>query len=479
MSTTAAPRLFISYSWTSEKHVSWVIDLASRLRSDHIDVILDKWDLREGHDAHAFMESMVTDPNINKVALICDRQYVEKANSRGGGVGTEAQIITPQLYGRIAQDKFVAVITERDTDGTALTPAYYGSRIYIDLSSIDRYEEEYQRLVRWVYDKPLHERPPLGKTPDFITGSSEQILGNHSMMMRAIEQLRDGRSTASAALDDYLSSVSDAFETMRIVKDSQREFDDQVVESIDRFLTTRDQVLNVIHTVARFQPSDDNVRKIHRFFEKLLRYYDGAPNSNVYHSWGSDNFVFLTHELFLHTLAIFLDAEQFELASVLMTTEFFVGDLRSFHNQQMVPVNVIEREIGSLESRKRRLKQNRISLQSDLLKHRCNTSLTRFEMLAQADIVLYIFFKRAGSNWWPYTNVFLCGTRAALPIFARSNSTRYFRRVLPLLGFNTAEDFPSWIQQLVATNDLPNPAGPMGALPLDSLTNVGLIATKP
>ena len=62
------PRLFVSYSWTSRDHEAWVLRFATELRESGIDVILDKWDLREGHDAHAFMEKMVTDPEIKKVS---------------------------------------------------------------------------------------------------------------------------------------------------------------------------------------------------------------------------------------------------------------------------------------------------------------------------------------------------------------------------------------------------------------------------
>ena len=56
------PKLFISYSWTSPDHEQWVLNLATELRESGIDVILDKWDLKEGHDANAFMERMVTGP---------------------------------------------------------------------------------------------------------------------------------------------------------------------------------------------------------------------------------------------------------------------------------------------------------------------------------------------------------------------------------------------------------------------------------
>jgi hypothetical protein len=125
------PKVFISYSWTSDEHQQWVLELATELRQSGVDIVLDKWDLREGQDAHAFMEKMVTDPEINRVILICDAHYVEKANTRAGGVGTEAQIISPAIYGQVDQNKFVAVVRERNATGQAYVPAYYGSRIYI------------------------------------------------------------------------------------------------------------------------------------------------------------------------------------------------------------------------------------------------------------------------------------------------------------------------------------------------------------
>ena len=61
-----SPKLFISYSWSNASHEQWVLDLATELRESGIDVILDKWDLKEGHDSVAFMEKMVTDPDISR-----------------------------------------------------------------------------------------------------------------------------------------------------------------------------------------------------------------------------------------------------------------------------------------------------------------------------------------------------------------------------------------------------------------------------
>jgi hypothetical protein len=123
------PKLFISYSWSSKEHEEWVLQFATNLRDSGVDVILDKWDLREGHDAHAFMERMISDADLKKVALICDQTYVEKANARSGGVGAEAQIITSEIYISQEQSKFVAIVKENDIKGKPYIPNYYKSRI--------------------------------------------------------------------------------------------------------------------------------------------------------------------------------------------------------------------------------------------------------------------------------------------------------------------------------------------------------------
>jgi hypothetical protein len=126
-----AKKIFISYGWSNPTHEQWVIDLANELTESGVHVILDKWDLKEGHDSVAFMEKMVTDPQITKVAMICDEIYAAKADGRSGGVGTETQIISREVYENQEQGKFVAIIPQRDAQGKAYLPTYYKSRIYI------------------------------------------------------------------------------------------------------------------------------------------------------------------------------------------------------------------------------------------------------------------------------------------------------------------------------------------------------------
>lgn len=170
---------------------------------------------------------MVTDPSITKVALVCDEVYATKADGRAGGVGTETQIISAEVYAKQDQGKFVAVIAEKDADEKPFLPTYYKSRIYIDLSESERYAENFERLVRWVFDKPLFRKPELGKPPSFITDNDAPVLGTTPLAKRAMDSLRGDKGYAKGAVDEYLTTFVEHLERFRL-GEGEGEFDDRV-----------------------------------------------------------------------------------------------------------------------------------------------------------------------------------------------------------------------------------------------------------
>ena len=171
-----SPKVFISYSWSSEDHVTWVRELGEKLIADGVDVILDQWDLKPGQDKYKFMEQMVSDPSVTKVLLICDRRYAEKADGRKGGVGDETQIVSSEVYGSVTQTKFLPIVAEVDENGQPYKPAYIKARIHINLSNPESYYEQYDSLLREIYGAPLVAKPAPGKTPAFLLASSQPLL---------------------------------------------------------------------------------------------------------------------------------------------------------------------------------------------------------------------------------------------------------------------------------------------------------------
>ena len=82
MQEDRVPKIFISYSWSSD---ALVLELAQRLVSHGVDVVLDKWELKEGQDKYAFMERCVNDPEITRVLIICDKAFWSDIRARRSG----------------------------------------------------------------------------------------------------------------------------------------------------------------------------------------------------------------------------------------------------------------------------------------------------------------------------------------------------------------------------------------------------------
>jgi hypothetical protein len=155
-----APRVFISYSWDSKEHTDWVLRLATRLRSDGVDVVLDRWGTDLGSDLSLFMER-AADTDYRVVA-ICTARYVEKADRAEGGVGYERKMITPSLMADLHGSRVVPVL--RDNPDGAL-PRFLGAAKYLDLRDDPLSEAAYYELLQELHGLEPTPKPPLGRNP--------------------------------------------------------------------------------------------------------------------------------------------------------------------------------------------------------------------------------------------------------------------------------------------------------------------------
>ena len=439
------PRLFISYSWTSHSHEEWVLSLATELRESGVDVILDKWDLKEGHDAHAFMERMVTDPAIKKVALICDRLYAEKADGRSGGVGTETQILSAEVYGNQDQTKFVAVLPERDAGGKAYLPAYYRSRVYIDLSNLDLYARNFEQLLRWIFDKPLHVKPDLGAAPAFLSEDASISLQTTAQFRRALDAVRENRPYCTGAVQEYFEAFAANLERFRIAK-GDGEFDDKVVQSIEQFLPYRNEAIEIFAALLRYRPVQDSWEAVHRFFETLFPYLDRPESVTSWQEWDFDNYRFIVHELFLYATALMLRAECFPGVAHLVRQHYYLETNRRGVNDAMVPFSELRHHLKSLDHRNQRLQLRRLSLHADMLEQRAKSSGLKFQQVMQADLILFvrdcldILRAERRQNWWPVTLLYAGRQYGPFEVFARSQSSRYFSNVQQVFDIKGKDD---------------------------------------
>ena len=158
------PRVFISYTGTNKDNASWVKSLAIALRKEGVDARLDAFHLKPGFDLPQWMTNEVI--MAEKVLLICDKYYMEKADFRKGGVGWETMVIQGDMLAQgDNKQKYIAIIRE-DAADEAL-PIYMKSKYAFNWGKdIGIDPDRLRELVLCIFD--CDTEPELGVVPAYV-----------------------------------------------------------------------------------------------------------------------------------------------------------------------------------------------------------------------------------------------------------------------------------------------------------------------
>ena len=157
------PKVFISYSWDSESHKSWVEKIAKMLRSDGVDAILDQWHLHPGDPITHFMEKSIKESDF--VLIICTEEYKTKSDSKVGGVGYEDSIISNDMFTNSNHRKYLPIV--KTGKYQEAIPTSLHSKMFIDFSSDETFGNSYRDLLLTLFGQ-RKKAPPLGKAPSFL-----------------------------------------------------------------------------------------------------------------------------------------------------------------------------------------------------------------------------------------------------------------------------------------------------------------------
>lgn len=156
--STEAPhkRVFVSYSGTEPQHVAWVIEVATRLRKHGIDARLDRWHLRHGMELPQWMTNELE--MADKVLILSDERYREKADGQVGGVGWETRIIQGDMLSLPPEDtKYLVVV--RGSDFSQSVPRYLKAKFSIHWPPTANEDEKFEEIL--VAINETYSPPPI------------------------------------------------------------------------------------------------------------------------------------------------------------------------------------------------------------------------------------------------------------------------------------------------------------------------------
>lgn len=144
---------FISYAWNNPDHERWVWQFAEDLEKAGIQVILDKWFTRKGHETWSFIEKMLSE-ETDYIIVVGSNLYFQKyryssLNDKEHVVKMEARIINYLMgYSQIKSDKIIPILIE-GTPEASLPPLLHCKNI-ADFTQAD-YPQLMFELIRDMY----------------------------------------------------------------------------------------------------------------------------------------------------------------------------------------------------------------------------------------------------------------------------------------------------------------------------------------
>lgn len=445
-------KVFISYCWTSLQHEKWVLELAERLVQNGVDTILDKWDLSEGQDKYHFMETMVRDQSINKVLIICEKGYKDKADERKGGVGTETQIITPALYESTDEKKFIPIISEKKDDKFDIyIPTYLKSRIGIDMSCENSYIDGFEQLLRAIYDKPRYKKPQKGTPPNYLFEESKitsKLYFINENLKKNIFDNRNGMVKYNIKeFDEIFFQELDKF----IINSSafKKPYDEQLLNSIDQMKELRDFYLsfleNLILGYKEFK-SDDIIE----FLENLSIYSEYNGDENSYSSYIVEHFKFFITELFLWINLILIKYKKYKMINEILHTKYFI---KSKYNNTPIEFGKFRFYLEGVEYNNIRLEKRRLSITADKLIERAIYNGKSYkDQIVDCDLILYYISKTKNDLWFPITYVYKeCHNN--IEFISKMIRKKHFEETKILFNINTVDEMKKLINDNLMNAD--------------------------
>lgn len=445
------PKVFISYSWHPEKNKIWVQRLAERLIQDGVNVKLDVWDLKHGHDKYVFMEQMVKDSDIKKVLVICNEDYARKADDRTGGVGTESTIMSSDIYSLAEQTKFIPILVEKK-NGEPCLPTFLKSRMYIDMSSNDIYELGYDQLLRDIYEKPLLRKPALGKMPSYLE-ADEPVLLSTAQEQRMLKEKVAESTNLQTWIAKYCDKLIESLDQFKVTFRGGKTGDliEMIEKSIASMQVVNNDFMTFVETVA--SNSECNGKQFVDFFEKLLQYYEDkdielASSTDSWHLC-NDNYRFFNYELFLSFAAIMLEYERFDIIKEVVDTDYCILSNRLGRQIKALNFAEFQKHNYTLDYYKG---NNGYSSSSQVANLMRNYGGDKFNTWVEVDILLYylsLIYGKPGdrmSMWYPTLSIY----NKAFEILPKIASMRYFEKAKVMFDVGDKDSFKTL---LVRTKD--------------------------
>ncbi len=450
----AQPKVFISYSWSSTHHQEMVKYWADRLIQDGVDVILDIYDLNEGDDKYAFMESMITDEEVTHVLVVCDTKYTEKANARAKGVGTESTIISSEVYSKVKQSKFIPILCEFGDDGEPVAPVYMNARIGINFSTPEATNENWERLIRLLYSKPLHVKPKKGCVPSYITSDvplpANQAVAKFESLRQAVLQDKKGLRMYREDFINACISYADEFRVRQ--QPNFDNFGQQVLDDCGKLKVVRNYLCDWVLLEGNVTQEEEFTDALIDMLERLYELKSRPVEVTSWHdSWFGAQSVFV-YETFLYIVAALIKVGCYKVLNDIYTSNYINPPTVRNSNFEFDNFSCF---FGYSEALQSVLRPNEklYSPAAELIHLQADREDITFQDLAQSESLTFMMSVLKDVHWYPGTLHYVSHYQR-MPFFLRATQHKHFRKLATVTGIESGNELRDQFKVALASHGI-------------------------
>ncbi|MDV5087084.1 SEFIR domain-containing protein [Vibrio diabolicus] len=470
------PKVFISYSWSSVHHQEMVKLWADRLIHDGVDVILDIYDLNEGDNKFAFMESMVTDPDVTHVLVVCDSKYKERADAREKGVGTESTIISSKVYAQVKQSKFIPILCEFEESGEPIAPVFMDARIGVNFSTPESVNENWEQLIRLLYSKPLHVKPKKGAAPSYITSDTPLPANEARAKFESLKQavLQDKKGLRMYRQDFIDSCMSYADELRIRESPSLDDFGQKVLDDCAKLKAVRNHLCDWVLLEGSVTQEAEFTEVLIDVLEKLYELKSRPEEVSSWNdAWSEAHSVFV-YETFLYIVAALMKVGCYRVLHEVYTTSYINPPTVRNHNYEFEAFSCFHGHSETLQS-VLRPNDRLYSPEAELIKEHADRQDITFQNVAQAEALTLMMALLLGVHWYPGT-LHYAASYQSMPFFVRATQHKHFANLATITDIATGEEMREKFKAALDASSL-NRSGAFFRMNFSTLMNLDKLDT--
>ena len=313
--------------------------------------------------------------------------------------------------------------------------------MWIDFSSPESVNENWERLVRVLFGRPQYKKPTLGRPPSYITSDSPHptsgIVARFQSLRQAIFQEREMaiRRNRSEFLDACFNYADESRVRSAPSVESIGEY---VLEQSRKLKLVRDPLIDWVLLEGESTPENEFSETLIEFLERLRELKSRPVEITTWRdAWFEAHSLFV-YEIFLYFVAALLKTKSYQVLGEIYSAHYVspVTERHGGHHFER-----FDTFYGFSESLESILAPEGRRLQSpaaELLKRQSDRHDLPFPEVIQAELITTLVSVVQGFHWYPQTALY-SPYHSTYPFFVRAEQHKYFVHLAVITGIESGD----------------------------------------